>query len=285
MVGEGDSTPSPLVFLKNPALKDGVSSLEDELPDWRKIMSKTQELATAFLQKTHFIQPSAPPISGVANAFNSLFAVQELSDQENRSIERILVEGYESGRSGEGTVAVDVFEVKRLTKELVAIKRQEMVLIGERIVQARAIFQKYKERSFREWLELTFGSFKTGYNYLAFYDLYLLVPDEIKTQLKEMPAKAAYILASKKVPIERKIAIVKDHSRETTENLIALIRETLGDRRSVYRPTNEKLIGSMERDASMILPNLLDDSQCRRLRVLAEHLKEILGHKILPPKN
>lgn len=239
-------------------------------------MSKTQELATAFLQKTHFTQAGASPVGTVPNAFHSLFAVQELSEQESRSIERILAEGYESGRSIQGEVDADVVEVKRLTKELIAIKRQEMVLIGERLSQARSIFHKYKDRSFREWLEFTFGSFKTGYNYLAFYDLYQLVPDEIKGRLKEMPAKAVYVLASKKVPIERKIAIVKDHAQETAQNLIALIRETFGSNRSVYRPTNESLISSIEKEASMILPNLLDESHRRRLMALVDHLKTLI---------
>ena len=242
-------------------------------------MSKTQELATAFLQKTRFTHPAAPPISPVVNAFNSLFAVQELNDQESQSIERIIVEGYEPGHFSEGDVDLDVAEVKRLTKELMAIQRQEMVLIGERIAQARAIFRKYKDRSFREWLELTFGSFKTGYNYLAFYDLYLIVPDEIKTRLKEMPAKAVYVLASKKVPVERKIEIVKDHSQESAQNLIALIQETLGDcRRTARRPSNERLLSSMEQEASMILPDGLDESQRRRLGVLIDQLKVLIDH-------
>jgi hypothetical protein len=241
-------------------------------------MSKTQELATAFLQKSRLTRPAAPPISGVVNAFNALFAVQDLSDQESRKIERILVEGFEPGHLAEGEVDLDVVEVKRLTKELMAIKRQEMVLIGERIAQARSIFRKYKDRSFREWLDLTFGSFKTGYNYLAFYDLYLLVPDEIKARLKEMPAKAVYVLASKKVPVERKIAIVKEHAQETAQNLIALIQETLGDHRPARRPTNEKLISSMEKEASTILPNLLDESQRRRLTALANHIKTLIEH-------
>ncbi|MBF8264062.1 MAG: chlamydia virulence plasmid protein pGP6-D [Parachlamydiales bacterium] len=241
-------------------------------------MTKTQQLATAFLQKTRLTRPAAPPISGAINAFNALFAVQELSDPENRKIERILVEGFEPGQLSEGEVDLDVVEVKRLTKELMAIQRQEMVLIGERIAQARAIFRKYKDRSFREWLDLTFGSFKSGYNYLAFYDLYLLVPDDIKARLKEMPAKAVYVLASKKVPVERKIAIVKEHAQETAQNLIALIQSTLGDRRAAHRPTNEKLIRAMEKDASMIWPDLLNESQRRRLTALIGHLKTLLTH-------
>jgi hypothetical protein len=236
-------------------------------------MSKTRELANAFLQKTQLTRSPAPPISGVVNAFNSLFAVQDLSDQENQSIERILVEGFEAERSQGRRVDADIIEIKRLTKELLAIKRQEIVLIGERISQARAIFLKYKERSFREWLELTFGSFKTGYNYLAFYDLYLNVPEEFKRRLKEMPAKAVYILATNKAPIDRKIEIVRDYDHETAQDLITLIRDSLGSRRVIRRANNETLLRSMEREASLILPDHLNESQKRRLGALIENLR------------
>lgn len=250
-------------------------------------MSKTQELATAFLQKTRLTRPAAPPISGVVNAFNSLFDVQELNDRESQSVERILLEGVEPGQLAEGEVGQDVLEVKRLTKELMAIKRQELILIGERIAQARSIFQKYKDRSFREWMNLTFGSYKTGYNYLSFYDLYTLVPDEIKDRLKEMPAKAAYVLASKKVPVEQKIAIVKEHSQNTAQNLISLIQGTLGSRYVPRRPrlTNEKLLHSLERDAAMILPGHLDEVQKQRIMKLIERLSLIVDIPKEPEKS
>ncbi len=107
-------------------------------------MTKTSELAAAFVQKAQTIAP-LPVRSHSINAFNALFAVQELNEQESRAIETILTNGLESDIEA---LDGDVHEVKRLTKELKAIKRQEMVLIGERISQARDVFKKYKKRSF-----------------------------------------------------------------------------------------------------------------------------------------
>ena len=43
-----------------------------------------------------------------------------------------------------------------------------------------------------------------------------------------MPAKAAYILASKKGSIEQKAEIVKEHSKEPAEDIIASILDLFG---------------------------------------------------------
>ena len=241
-------------------------------------MTKIQDLAAAFLQKAQGPRVSIatkPPI----NAFNALFAVEDLNEQDNRAVEKILVEGFEPGLVAEESVNPDIDEVKRLTKELRAIKRQELVLIGERIAQARDVFRKYKEKSFREWLELTFGSFKSGYNYLAFYDLYLALPDAIKPRLKEMPAKAIYILASRKAPLESKIEIVANATPQTANSLVALIQSRLGTNASggsSRKRSNERIIGELEKCASTILPESLDEFQRKRLASLIEHLKDLL---------
>jgi hypothetical protein len=239
---------------------------------------KTKDLAAAFLQKAQAVRPSAPPVHGLINAFNSLFSVQDLNELENREIERILFEGFEPGVPQED-IEKDTHEVKRLTKELRAIKRQELVLIGERIAAAREVFRKYKDRSFREWMEFTFGSFKTGYNYLSFYDLYLLVPEEIKNRLKEMPAKAVYILASNKAPVEKKIELVKEHSQKTTQTLITVIRETLGSgKKFVRKISNDNIITSLEKGATMLFPERLDAIHRRRLVDLIDHLTDLVEH-------
>lgn len=237
---------------------------------------KTSELASAFLQKNQTAKPLISPLPGGINAFHSLFAVQELDDFENRAIEEILLSGVES-KTLEKEIANDAHEVKRLTKELRAIRRQELVLIGERVQAAREVFRRYKDRSFRDWMQLTFGSFKTGYNYLSFYDLYLSVPDEIKGHLKEMPAKAVYVLASHKGPLEKKIEVVKNHSRETAQNLIAAIREVLGGSRKTSRKeANDRILSTLEKSAVLLSPEHLDHNHRKRLISLIDHLTSLV---------
>lgn len=237
---------------------------------------KTKDLAAAFLQKAQTSRPLSPSPSGIINAFNSLFSVQELNDGENGSIDIILQTGTEPGLSL-AEVESDAYEIKRLTKELRAIRRQELVLIGERVAAAREVFKKYKDRSFRDWMNLTFGSFKTGYNYLAFYDLYTAAPDELKMHLKEMPAKAVYVLASHKAPLEKKMEVVKNHSQQTAQTLIAVIRETLGTSRKITRKmSNDLILSSLEKGAVLLSPENLHEVHRRRLLSLIGHLSDLV---------
>jgi len=239
---------------------------------------KTTELALNFLQKNQAAKPLVPPAPGMINAFHSLFSVQDLDDLENQAIETILQSGMEPG-SLEKELGSDAHEIKRLTKELRAIRRQELVLIGERVAAARDVFRKYKDRSFRDWMHLTFGSFKTGYNYLAFYDLYLSVPDEIKMRLKDMPAKAVYVLASHKAPLEKKIDVLKNHPPgKTAESFLSTIRETLGISRKISRKeANDRILTAFEKNAVLLSPEHLDSGHCKRLASLVEHLTQLLN--------
>ena len=236
---------------------------------------KTKDLAAAFLKKAQTEKSLAPSMPGVINAFHSLFSVQELNENENQSIETILLAGLEIDGS-RNDFQSDAYEIKRLTKELRAIRRQELVLIGERVAAAREVFRKYKDRSFRDWMHLTFGSFKTGYNYLAFYDLYMAIPDEMKNHLKEMPAKAVYVLASHKAPLEKKIEVVKNHSQQTAQTLISVIRETLGTSRKMTRKaSNDLILSSLEKGAVLLSPENLHEGHRQRLASLIRHLSDL----------
>ena len=203
-----------------------------------------------------------------------------LNEKDSRAIEKILVDGYEPGLFAEETVEVDINELKRLTKELKAISKQGVILIGERIAKAREILKKYKEQSFRDWLTLTYGSFKSGYNYVSFYDLHESLPDHLKGKFKEMPAKAAYVLASKDAPIERKAEIVEHHASEPAQNIITLIQETLGSdqaRKSNRKPAIDKILDSLESETSSLVrrKDQLDAGQIQRAKFIVEQLSSL----------
>ena len=56
------------------------------------------------------------------------------------------------------------------------------------------------------WLNITFKHRSTAYNVLAYYELYKTLPNtELQKKLKEMPHKAAYVLASERVKSEQKV--------------------------------------------------------------------------------
>ena len=96
--------------------------------------------------------------------------------------------------------------------------------------------------------------------------------------LKDMPAKAVYVLASHKAPLEKKIEVVKNHSREkTAESLISTIRETLGISRKVSRrEANDRIISALEKNAVLLSPEHLQRRHCERLASLVEHLKALV---------
>jgi hypothetical protein len=186
-------------------------------------MKHPSDLIRSFV--TQNTNPLAPQIRAPINAFQSLFSVQELSVDEKAMLENAFF--AEKGHISDEQVHTDLHEVERLTKELKAIKRQGIVFIGERIHSVREIFKRYKERSFREWMKMTFGSFKTGYNYLAFYELYVALPKELQERLVSLSAKEAYKIASKNVPLEEKVKSIKEEDwsesseEETSSELIA----------------------------------------------------------------
>lgn len=219
-------------------------------------MAKTSDLAAAFVKQSQSrVAPvSRPPI----NAFSSLFSIQEATEQEYLSLEKLLTEGEATPHE---SIHEDVAKLARITQEVKAIKKQEMLLIGERISLARDIFKRHREKSFRQWLESTFGSFKTGYNYLSFYDLYLEIPPSLQDLLKEMPAKAAYVLASKKVTIEQKAEIVKEHAKESANEIIASIHHAFG-------------VDSPSRKSSLTIDSVLDEleKQIGRLFLLSQKI-------------
>jgi hypothetical protein len=242
-------------------------------------MSDKKELATNFLQRA---KPSSVPAPrSPINSFDAMFSIQELNEQDSHAIEKILVDGYEPGLFSEETVEVDISDLKKITKELMAINKQGLILIGERISKARDILKKYKEKSFRDWLKLTYGSFKTGYNYISFFDLYTALPDHLKGKLKEMPAKAAYVLASKVAPIDRKAAIVESHASEPAQNIITLIQETFGSdlsRKSSRKPLIDKILISLEKETSKLVQKkeFLDAGQKQRAQYLVDQIKTLL---------
>lgn len=242
-------------------------------------MANTKAVVESFLEKATTSRIDHQ-VSSPINSFNSLFDVKKLTDNESNEIQRILEDGYDPSMGG--NVKSDLAEVKRITEEIKAVKRQELVLVGERIFNAREIFKKYKDRSFKQWMGLAFGSFKSGYNYLSLYDFYLQLPDGVRGQLKSMPAKAAYILASKEGSIEQKIGIVKNHSHEKTEDLILQIRETFGvdrQRKAIKRPLIDQILNFMGKEAKKLITrkDLLDMEQKKQVQYLMDQLQKLLN--------
>ena len=183
-----------------------------------------------FINKA-FEEKTSPPIGfhlvPQANSFQAIFQTKPLEEPDRSKIRQIL----EQGRLSEGREEVTTERVEeqlyQITEEIKAISRQGAVLLGERVFRARELLKPYRDGTFTKWLEATFASRKTGYNFLAYYELYIHLPrEDLKEKFKKMPSRAAYILAAKEGALEDKVSLIEKHSDLGHQELVALIRQT-----------------------------------------------------------
>lgn len=106
------------------------------------------------------------------NSFNALFATKPLEQSEAEQIEKILTDNFQEGFIEKDQVQQDVLQLKQITAEIKAIGKQGTILMGERVHRARELLKSYKDGAFTKWLESAFGTRKTGYNVLAYYEFY-----------------------------------------------------------------------------------------------------------------
>jgi len=218
-------------------------------------MSKPSVITnTAFQQKP----PMAAGFNLVnqTNSFNSVFDVKPLDYQEDIQLQKILHENFLTVGAGKekenAKLSQDWDEMKTITSQIKAIGKQGTVLIGERVFKAREILKSYKDGTFTKWLELAFGTRKTGYNMLAYYELYNALPHaDLKDNFKKIPQKTAYILASRDGDLDKKADIIREYHDLSHEELVILIQDKFpvasSDKRA-SKDSNSRFIATV-RDA------------------------------------
>jgi hypothetical protein len=160
------------------------------------------------------------------NSFNSVFHTEALDVEEIKKIEYLL--GNNSNFNDQEKIKNDVTQLKLITSEIKAIGKQGTLLMGERIYQARELLKSYKYGTFTNWLKFTFGTRKTGYNMLAYFELYRALPnDDARGKLKKLPQRTAYILASREGDINRKTEIINAYQHQNHNEFVSLIQEKL----------------------------------------------------------
>ncbi len=222
-------------------------------------MSNTKSIASGFFNKnatssTLTAQPSPP------NALRSIFDIQKLDELEERRLEKLLVDEFKPGQAvSEEQVSQDIETLKHITAEVKSISKQGVLLIGERIHEAREILKNYGDGngSLKKWLEITFSnSRRTAYNALAYFDFHQSLPDEkSRLLLKKMPQKAAYVLASREGEIEIKTEIVRDYHQQKAEEIIPVIQERLPlskDKNPLPKDATTQLLEKMDAMAQKI---------------------------------
>jgi len=180
------------------------------------------------------------------NNFNSFFGTQPLDEKEDKAIQHLLHQNTIPEKSDR--LEKDYLELKTLASEIRAIGRQGTLLTGERVARARVILLDYKEGAFTDWLNVTFGSRKTAYNALRYFELYEALAIDLKEKFKKMPLKSAYALASRDAELSQKQEIVRDYHDYDCKTLISLIQDKMpSSEPPIFKKTLiEKLISELE---------------------------------------
>lgn len=221
-------------------------------------------------------------LAPVVNNFNSVFNTQPLEEKESLGLETLLVDHFLPGKVSEDQIGKDLGQLKTITAEIKAISNQGIVLTGERIQKAREILKPYKDGAFTKWLESTFGSRRTAYNVLSYYELYSDLPNNmLKERFKKFPQKAAYLLASKDADIEEKAKIIEDYHESSTNELVMLIQDRFppdcNDGRR--KDANRTLLDSIEQSLKKLSrrKNHLSTENLKQIAYLRTLIDELLN--------
>ncbi len=210
-----------------------------------------------------------------SNNFQSVFDVKPLDEVDVTTIENLLIENSHPDSMSAVQVKQDIDSLKALTAEIKAIGRQGILLMGERVSKARDMLKSYHQGTFTRWLSTTFGSRKTGYNLLTYYDFYSsLSNQELKEKFRKIPQKAAYILASRKGDMKKKEEIVLNYSDQKPIKLISLIHENLPADEEDRRSPKDRELKQLAKLTEALQALLYTTKQfTRQSRVLLEELK------------
>jgi hypothetical protein len=214
-------------------------------------MAKEDRQAEAFLsrfkQQIEGTAQKSRSHDGPINAFRSVFAIQELEPSRANDLTLLLqISAPESKNSRD--IERDCELLKNITIEILAIQKQSVLLLGERITKAKALLRAYGDGTtpFTKWLDATFSSRRTAYNCIAYYELYTTLPNEIlRERLKLMSHKAAYMLAARKGEITQKCKIIEDYYLLKQHEIIPIIASRFPPSRhsrgqEELRPTQDK---------------------------------------------
>jgi hypothetical protein len=218
--------------------------------------------------KTSRVKEKQFNIVANTNSFSAVFDLQKLDSQEEGSLKGILHDNWITDNLSKSDVEKNFQELKSITSEIKSISRQGAFLVGERVVKAREMLKPYRDGTFTLWLESTFGSRRSGYNMLAYYELFKALPDEsLKTKYKTMAQKAAYSLANRKGDIQKKIEIIDQHFNLKSRDLILLVQKEFSN----HDPRSRRTITGLIRR----LLETVDQLSKKSRRISVEDLEDI----------
>lgn len=206
---------------------------------------------------------------GHLSSFSGVFSVMDLSFEEKKHLEEILLSYGEEHNA----LQTDLEALIRITSEVKAINNQAALLHGERIKKAHSILTKYKEGAFTAWLIEAYGNRQTPYNFWQYFEFYSQIPKTLHPQLELMPRQAIYTLASRNGKLDEKIEILQTYQGESKQQMLEKIRLRFPlnkeDRRQ-KSPLDSLL--RLVKEIEQKLPKLKAEEKKRLIKVIKETL-------------
>lgn len=244
-------------------------------------MSKKLKFSNPALKKSKTLPADEKQFNLVTNvnSFNAVFDLQKLDDQEESYLKEILENNWIPDNSTEKDFEKTFVKLKSITSEIKAISRQGAFLVGERVVHARELLKPYRDGTFTLWLESTFGSRRSGYNMLAYYELFRALPnDDLRVKYKTMAQRAAYSLANRKGDIHKKFKIIDQYFNLKSNELITIVQKEFANQDYRSRCTINALINRLLETASELEKHKkkLSKGDLRDIRHAKTCLNEVL---------
>ena len=169
-------------------------------------MNKLEKEANVFFKKN---QTSASQEFKKKVPSIEMFSIA-LNSEESQSLDRLFLSD-DQALSDEESYQEDVLSVKLLTSQIKAIQKQHVLLLGEKIYNARKILSKscFSSTTFSSWIDLVFRTKSSAYNALAYYELVISLPSQtLQKEFQSIPYKSAYILAARKGDLDTKVSVI-----------------------------------------------------------------------------
>ncbi len=209
-------------------------------------MRSATDLIRNIVKKEPAIKGPLRPI----NAIQEFFSMKPISQEEKKGFFEQLIPLLDDDVEEIDHLKRDVDQLITLSYECSSVQKQGVLLIGEKINEAKKIFASYKMAKplFTSWIKKTFSSEKTAYNALAFYEFYIAIQEEdLREKLKKMPLKASYILASRKGDIEQKKEIILSSYMEKSDEILLEIQTKIPLHKEDLRRTKSPMFSAFKK--------------------------------------
>lgn len=249
-------------------------------------MPKLRKEANLFFEKNkeHIDTETIKQLSSNVKKIFSIDGIP-LTDSEKNQIKYIILTATKQDVLDEKSTVI-FEELKTITAQIKGIQKQGILLIGEKIFEARNLINQNTtlNTTFSDWISVAFKTKSSAYNALAYYEFYKNLPtNESRLVFQSIPYKAAYVLSSRRVCIEDKCKALANLKGLSNVEAISFIDRVFPkkNRKSSSFLNDQHLVDVILNKMSYLASLLstfstFDDSQRKELNKIVRLLSSII---------